>query len=147
VKFRRKMLKRHSDHSDEERRWPGYLFGGHVRSSTLALILVLLPLWWVYDTYHTPEPPATQFVPPGFVPDPNYTWAPKSLMQPTSSATVTTTPTTTPETTTTTTTASSLFPQLPCLLPPPACPQTTSSATSTPSVEPGPEPTTSAPPS
>lgn len=71
---------------DAERGWPGYLFGGHVRTSTVALILAFSAVWWVYDTYHpspktSPQVPATQVVPPGFVPDPNYTWVPRSRLQ------------------------------------------------------------------
>ena len=69
-----------------ERRWPGYMFGGRVRTSTLVLIVAFLALWWVYNDYRparavAPGPPSTQVVPPGFVPDPNYTWVPRSQVQ------------------------------------------------------------------
>jgi hypothetical protein len=151
VKFSPNILKRHRD---EERGWPDYLFGGHVRTSTLALIVAFLAVWWVYDTYrpHAEQhggPPATQVVPPGFVPDPNYTWVPRSQVQePPLTVTVTpTTTTTSPSpTTTTTTTPPPLF-QLPCLAP--FC--TTSASPTTPPPQqpqpgPGPSPTSAPPP-
>ncbi len=140
------------DHSrDTNRRWPAYMFGGRIRTSTLVLIIAFFVVWWTYDTYRPPakpsQPPA-QVVPPGFVPDPNYTWVPRSRVQqppptyytPTSTPTPTpstTEPTTTPPpTTTTTTTPPPLF-QLP-VLPPPFGPGTaTSSPTPAP---PGPSP-------
>jgi hypothetical protein len=104
--------------------WPGYLFGGHVRTSTVVLVVAFLGLWWVYDTNErsdqsssTPtQVPATQVVPPGFIPDPNYTWVPRSRLQqppPTRTSTPTTTP---PPAITTTTTPPPLFP--PVVLPP-----------------------------
>ena len=134
-----------------ERGWPGYLFGGHVRTSTVALIVAFLAVWWVYDTYRTPpqpssQVPATQVVPPGFVPDPNYTWVPRSrLQQPPPVVTPTPTPTTTPPPppattpTTTTTSPPPLF-QLPVLppLPPPFGPGPTTPTTAPPA--PGPLP-------
>ena len=66
-------------------------------------------------------------VPPGFVPDPNYTWVPRTRVdQPPATVTVTPTPTTTPTTTTpgpatttTTTPPPFVLPTLPCL--PPFC--------------------------
>lgn len=135
---------------EAQRGWPGYLFGGHVRTSTVALIVAFLAVWWVYDTYRPPpqpssQVPATQFVPPGFVPDPNYTWVPRSrLQQPPPVVTPTPTPTTTtppPSTTPTTTTTSPppLF-QLPVLppLPPPFGPGPTTPTTPPPG--PGPLP-------
>jgi hypothetical protein len=86
--------------ADSGRHWPGYLFGGRVRTSTLALVVVFLLAWWTYDTYRPPPnpPEAPQVVPPGFVPDPNYTWVPRTrLQQPpvTVTETITPTPTTT----------------------------------------------------
>jgi hypothetical protein len=137
VKLTLNVLEKRSD--DAEKSWPSYMFGGRIRTSTLLLIVVFLAVWWVYDTYRpeaAPKPPAPQVVPPGFVPDPNYTWVPRSRVQePT--ATFTPTPiTTVPPTTTvpTTTTAPPPFqlPQLPCLLPAPLCPPT-STPTPTPS--------------
>lgn len=91
--------------SREDRTWPAYLFGGRLRTSTLALIVAFVAIWWLCETYEPPaEPPpqvpATEVVPPGFVPDPAYTWAPRTnFQQPT---TTTTTTATTPATTTTT---------------------------------------------
>jgi hypothetical protein len=136
---------------DVERGWPGYLFGGHVRTSTLVLIIAFAALWWIYDGHQpsgssqTTQVPATQVVPPGYVPDPNYTWVPRSRLQQPSTVTVTKTPTSTPTSTTppTTTTTSTTPPpfQLP-VLPPPFGP---GSATTT-SPPPGPAPETPAAP-
>ncbi|ORW94401.1 hypothetical protein AWB92_11670 [Mycobacterium sp. IEC1808] len=143
---------------DKQRRRWSHLFGGRMRTSTLVLIIAFLAVWWVYDTYRpeaTPKPPAPQVVPPGFVPDPNYTWVPRSrVQQPPATVTVTPTPTTTPSTTmppplTTTTTTPPPFqlPTPPCLLPPPFCPPS-SSPTPTPTQlpQPGPGPVPSSPP-
>ncbi|MHA0286325.1 hypothetical protein ACXYX3_07690 [Mycobacterium sp. C3-094] len=80
-----------------------YLFGGKVRASTVVLLVAFIALYWVNQTY-APEPAATpqdstgQVVPPGFVPDPNYTWVPRTNVAPRE-----TTTTTSPTTTTTTT--------------------------------------------
>src|SRR6185312_10666597 len=65
---------------DADRHWPGYVFGGRVRTSTLVLIIAFFATWWTYDTYRPhPAPPAVpQVVPPGYVPDPNYTWVPRT---------------------------------------------------------------------
>ena len=125
--------------SKDERRAPSHLFGGRIRTSTLVLIVVFFALWWTYGTYgphpqpHSDTPPPSQVVPPGFVPDPDYTWVPRTRVQepPATRPTPTPTPTTTtpPPPTTTTTTAP---PGLPCLLPPPFCPPS-SSPTPTPS--------------
>ncbi|BBZ09914.1 hypothetical protein [Mycobacterium branderi] len=136
---------------DAERGWPGYLFGGHVRTSTVVLVVAFVAVWWVYDTNKhatqssTPtQVPATQVVPPGYVPDPNYTWVPRSrLQQPptrtwTPTTTTTTTTTTTPPTTTTTTTTPPPPFQLP-VLPPPFGPGTTTTSTPPPP-PPGPAP-------
>ena len=92
----------------EHRGWPNYLFGGRVRTSTFVLVVAFFATWWVYSTYQ-PEPappvPQTQVVPPGFVPDPDYTWVPRTSVRPrpTETYTRTTTPTTTTTTTTETT--------------------------------------------
>jgi hypothetical protein len=123
---------------DVDRGWPGYLLGGRVRTSTVVLILVFAALWWVYDDHQravessprTTQVPATQVVPPGFVPDPNYTWVPRTQVQepiPTVTVTPTPTPTTSP-------TPPPLFP--PIVLPPPFGPP----VTSTPSPPPNPAP-------
>jgi hypothetical protein len=141
---------------EAEKGWPSHMFGGRIRTSTLLLIVAFLAVWWVYDTYKPeppPKPPAQQIVPPGFVPDPNYTWVPRSRVQQPPRETYTPTPTTTepptPTTTvppppTTTTTPPFQLPQLPCVLPAPFCPPS-SSVTPTPPLGPVPEPTTAPP--
>jgi hypothetical protein len=160
VKFTLNILGKRN--ADEERRWPGYMFGGRMRTSTLLLVVAFLAVWWLYDTYRPHEPaqggpPATQVVPPGFVPDPNYTWVPRSrVQQPPSTDTVTPTPTTTepptppttapPVVTTTTPPPPFVLPTPPCLLPPPFCPPSTSPTTPPPQLPqpgPGPAPTSS----
>jgi hypothetical protein len=126
---------------DVERSWPGYIFGGRVRTSTVVLIVAFAAVWWVYDEHRqsmrsTPtQVPATQVVPPGFVPDPNYTWVPRSRVQePPTTVTVTQTPTTTPTATPTTTTTPPF--NLPTIvLPPPFGPPVTTT-----SPPPGPAP-------
>ena len=85
VKFTLNILEKRSD-DDADRSWPRHVFGGRVRTSTLVLDRAFLAVWWVYDTYKpgnrpTTGPPATQVVPPGFVPDPNYTWVPRTRVQ------------------------------------------------------------------
>jgi cytoskeletal protein RodZ len=133
---------------DVERGWPGYLFGGRIRTSTVVLIVAFAGLWWIYDAHQqaakssptTTQVPATQVVPPGFVPDPNYTWVPRSRLQkPPPTVTVTKTPTTTPPTTTTpmpaTTTTTPPFGLPPIVLPPPFGPPATTT-----SPAPGPAP-------
>ncbi|WP_081290139.1 hypothetical protein [Mycobacterium asiaticum] len=148
MKFELNLLQRRR--KNEEGRKPSHLFGGRVRTSTLVLIVVFVALWWTYETYGPSQEPArsntppSQVVPPGFVPDPNYTWVPRTRVQqqqPTT-PTPTPTPTTTVPPTTTTTTPSPSPP--PCLLPPPFCPAS-STPTSPPSSSPpgpGPTPTT-----
>jgi len=92
----------------EGRGWPGYLFGGRVRTSTVVLLIAFLATWWIFETYQpAPAPPeqvpASDVVPPGFIPDPAYTWAPRTDVQqrpPAPTTTLPTTPTTTPPTTT-----------------------------------------------
>jgi hypothetical protein len=148
------------DDEAKQRRPLSHLFGGRVRTSTVVLIVAFLAVWWVYDTYRPeppPKPPAPQVVPPGFVPDPNYTWVPRSRVQaPPPSVTYTPTPTSTPPppppppppvTTTTTTTPPFQLPQLPCVLPAPFCPPS-SSPTPTPpqQPQPGPGPAPTSPP-
>ena len=85
----------------EGRSWPGFLLGGRVRTSTVVLLIAFFATWWLFDTYQpAPAPPeqvpATEVVPPGFIPDPAYTWAPRTAVQ---SRPRTTAPTTTPTTT------------------------------------------------
>lgn len=76
---------------------------GRVRTSTVVLIVAFIALSWVQQEYRpkqtAPQSPDTQVVPPGFVPDPDYTWVPRTKLQTPRS----TTPTETPETTETTT--------------------------------------------
>ena len=65
-----KLISRSS--GDDTKQWPAYLLG-RVRTSTVLLIIAFFFTAWLYDTYKPapPEPaPATQTVPPGFVPDP-----------------------------------------------------------------------------
>lgn len=149
------VFRKRGKDSDAEHRWPKYMFRGRVRTSTLLLIIAFFAVWWVYETYRpepAPKPPAQQVVPPGFVPDPNYTWVPRSrLQQPTPTATpTTTTPTTSPPpppVTTTTTTRPGQLPSLPCVLPAPFCPPSTSPPTPAPQLpQPGPGPAPSSPP-
>src|SRR6478609_9199240 len=81
---------------------------GRMRVSTIVLIVAFLALFWVY---HNVEPrpteaPTTAVVPPGFVPDPNYTWVPRTNVRrpkepETTESTTTTTTTTSPTETTT----------------------------------------------
>jgi cytoskeletal protein RodZ len=77
---------------------------GHLRVSTVVLIIAFIALFWVQQTFQpepTPETPAPAVVPPGFVPDPNYTWVPRTnVRRPKEPESTTTTPTTTTETTT-----------------------------------------------
>lgn len=95
----------------EDRGWPVYLFGGRLRTSTLVLIVAFVLAWWLYQEYKPPpqpvQAPVTEVVPPGFVPDPNYTWVPRTNVQEprTTTATTPTTPTTTETTTPTETTS------------------------------------------
>lgn len=139
MKFDRGLLQRRRPKADEDRS-PSRL--SRIRTSTPVLIVVFFALWWTYGTYRPhPQPEPTrsntqpsQVVPPGFVPDPAYTWVPRTRVEQQPIRQTPTTTTTTPPTTTTTTNPG--FPQLPCLLPPPFCP-----ATTTPSPSPsGPDP-------
>ena len=80
-----------------------------MRVSTVVLIVAFIALFWVYHNFQpraaAPEAPPTAVVPPGFVPDPNYTWVPRTnVRRPKETLTTeTTTPTTTSPTETTTT--------------------------------------------
>lgn len=139
----RKRLRRAAD--DAERGWPAYLFGGRVRTSTAVLVIAFLAAWWVYadhaqstkSTNKTTQVPATQVVPPGFVPDPNYTWVPRTRVQ-APPTTTTPTPTTTTPPLTTTTTPPPPFGLPPIVLPPPFGPPTTPSAPEPPGPTPAP---------
>lgn len=135
-----------------ERGWPDYLFGGRVRTSTAVLVIAFVAFWWVYDDHQqagkatkdkTTQVPATQVVPPGYVPDPNYTWVPRTrVQQPKPTVTVTETPTPTPTPTTTTRptppppTPPPLIP--PIVLPPPFGPPTSTSSPVAPTTAPPP---------
>ncbi|MEN3223544.1 hypothetical protein [Mycolicibacterium porcinum] len=120
-----------------ERLWHSRV--GRLRTSTVVLIIVFIALSWVQQEYApkqaTPQTPDSQVVPPGFVPDPEYTWVPRTKLQTprtttpmetpeTTETTVptTTTPTETPETTETTTPGA---PTSPTTTPPPGAPRTT----------------------
>jgi hypothetical protein len=90
-----------------DRGWPGYIINGRIRTSTAALILAFIAVSWVHNEYQPPAPtPATpetaQVVPPGFMPDPAYTWVPRTNVE-TQPRTTYTTPTTTTTTETETT--------------------------------------------
>ena len=90
--------------NDDGGRRPGHILG-RMRTSTAALIVAFIALFWVYQTVQ-PEPVGsdapTQVVPPGFVPDPNYTWVPRTNVRRPKETVTTTTPTTTTPTETTT---------------------------------------------
>ncbi len=157
MKFTVSILEKRNE--DKQRRW-SHLFGGRMRTSTLVLIIAFLVVWWVYDTYRpepAPKPSAPQVVPPGFVPDPNYTWVPRSrVQQPPATVTFTPTPSTSvppsttvpPPDTTTTAPPPFVLPTPPCLLPPPFCPPSASPTPSPPQLPvpvPGPAPTSPLP--
>lgn len=69
----------------EGRSWPGHILWGRVRTSTVVLLIAFIGTWWLYETYQpAPAPdqvPATNVVPPGFIPDPAYTWVPRTEIQ------------------------------------------------------------------
>jgi hypothetical protein len=124
---------------------------GRARVSTVVLIVAFLALFWVYHNFEprpaAPEAPPTAVVPPGSVPDPNYTWVPRTnvrrLEEPVT--TTTTTPTTTSPTSPTESTPTTT------VVPGPLGPQTiTGTPTLTPTTPPapgsGPALTTPAPP-
>jgi hypothetical protein len=124
---------------------------GRMRVSTLVLIVAFLALFWVYHNFEprpaAPEAPPTAVVPPGFVPDPNYTWVPRTNVRRPEEpvTTTTTTPTTTSPTSPTESTPTTT------VIPGPLGPQTiTETPTLTPTTPPapgsGPALTTPAPP-
>ncbi|MUL63807.1 hypothetical protein BOO86_04970 [Mycobacterium sp. CBMA 234] len=89
----------------ESRTWPSYLLGGRVRTSTVSLIVAFFVAYWVHQTYAPPPPPPTPppaVVPPGFVPNPDYTWVPRTDVMTRPRSTYRPTPTETTETTETT---------------------------------------------
>ncbi|GAB3231364.1 hypothetical protein [Mycolicibacterium hippocampi] len=102
----------------DDRGWPRYMPGGRIRTSTAGLIVAFIALSWVAQVFEPPaRPPAapeSSVVPPGFVPDPNYTWVPRTNVRTREPEVTTTTPTTTTTTTTTTpTTTGTTEPPLP----------------------------------
>jgi hypothetical protein len=124
---------------------------GRARVSTVVLIVAFLALFWVYHNFEprpaAPEAPPTAVVPPGFVPDPNYTWVPRTNVRRPEEpvTTTTTTPTTTSPTSPTESTPTTT------VIPGPLGPQTiTETPTLTPTTPPapgsGPALTTPAPP-
>jgi hypothetical protein len=91
----------------EGKTWPGYVFGGRLRTSTLVLVIAFSGFGWMFHNWEpsTSVPqqvPASEVVPPGFIPDPAYTWAPRTDVQPRNPVTTTTTTPTTPTSPTTT---------------------------------------------
>lgn len=100
----------------EDRGWPRYLPGGRIRTSTAGLLIAFIALFWLYQVYDPPArapAPASAVVPPGFVPDPDYTWVPRTQVQEPTQRTTTTAPTTTAPTTTTPTTTTTPPPTSP----------------------------------
>ena len=81
--------------------WLKTKLGGRFRVSTVVLIVAFIALFWVQQTFQpepAPEAPVPAVVPPGFVPDPNYTWVPRTQVRRPKEpdyTTTTTTPTTT----------------------------------------------------
>lgn len=89
-----------------DRSWPTYILG-RVRTSTVGLIVAFFVAYWLHQTYAPPPPPPPQqpaVVPPGFVPNPEYTWVPRTDVNTRPKTTYRPTPTETTETPTTTTT-------------------------------------------
>ena len=132
---------------------------GRMRVSTIVLIVAFLALFWVYHNFEPPpaptEAPTTAVVPPGFVPDPNYTWVPRTnVRRPKEPETTTTTTTTSPTETTTTSPGETTSPTSPTestptttVVPGPLGPQTpTRTPTTPPAAGSGPALTTPAPP-
>jgi hypothetical protein len=133
---------------------------GRMRVSTVVLIVAFVALFWVYHNFEprpaAPEAPPTAVVPPGFVPDPNYTWVPRTnVRRPKETLTTeTTTPTTTsPTETTTTSPGETTSPTSPTASTPTTTssgettsPTPTQTPTTTPAAGSGPAQTTPAPP-
>jgi hypothetical protein len=118
---------------------------GRMRVSTIVLIVAFLALFWVYHNFEprqaATEAPPTAVVPPGFVPDPNYTWVPRTNVRPKEPETTTTTTTTTTSPTETTTTSPTETTPSTTIAPGPLGPTTytlTPTATPTTTVVPGP---------
>ena len=130
---------------------------GRMRVSTIVLIVAFLALFWVYHNFEPrpapSEAPTTAVVPPGVVPDPNYTWVPRTnVRRPPESETTTTTTTSPTETTTSPGETTSPTSPTTTVVPGPLGPQTvTQSPTLTPTTPSAPgsglAPTTPAAPS
>jgi hypothetical protein len=133
---------------------------GKMRVSTAVLLVAFIALFWVYHNVEpTPaatEAPAPAVVPPGFVPDPNYTWVPRTNVRRAKEPETTTTTTTTSPTDTTTTSPTSPTETTPTttvvdpdgfgpLQPTTQTVVTPTPVTTTPTL-PGPTPTTTTPP-
>jgi len=128
-----------------------------MRVSTIVLIVAFFALFWVYHNFEpkpaSSEAPTTAVVPPGFVPDPNYTWVPRTnVRRPPESETTTTTTTSPTETTTSPEETTSPTSPTTTVVPGPLGPQTvTQSPTLTPTTPSAPgsglAPTTPAAPS
>ena len=90
---------------------------GRMRVSTVVLLVAFIALFWVYHNFEprpaAPETPPTAVVPPGFVPDPNYTWVPRTNVRRPEEPEITTTTTTTTSPTETTETTSPTSPTEP----------------------------------
>ena len=117
---------------------------GRMRVSTIVLIVAFIALFWVYHNFEphpaATEAPPTAVVPPGFVPDPNYTWVPRTNVRRPKETDVTTTTTTTTPTETTTTSPTDTTPTT-TIVPGPLGPTTytlTPTPTPTTTVVPGP---------
>jgi hypothetical protein len=130
---------------------------GRARVSTIVLIVAFVALFWVYHNFEprpaATETPPTAVVPPGFVPDPNYTWVPRTnVRRPKEPETTTATTTTSPTETTTspgeTTSPTSPTESTPTTTSPgeTTSPTPTLSPTTTPAPGSGPALTTPAPP-
>ena len=128
---------------------------GRMRVSTLVLIVAFIALFWVYHNFEprsaSTEAPTTAVVPPGFVPDPNYTWVPRTNVRAPKEPVTTTTTTTSPTETTTTSPGETTSTPTTTVVPGPLGPQTvTETPTLTPTTPPaaglGPALTTQAPP-
>ena len=132
---------------------------GRMRVSTIVLIVVFVALFWINQTVEPDRPPTPTpaVVPPGFVPDPNYTWVPRTnVRRPKEPEYTTTTPPTTTTTSPTTTTPTSPTTETPTTSTavvdpdgPGPLPPTTQTLTPTTTAPPGsptaPTPTTTAP--
>jgi hypothetical protein len=84
--------------------WFTTKLGGRFRVSTLVLIAAFVALFWVQQSVQpqpAPEAPVPAVVPPGFVPDPNYTWVPRTQVRRPKAPEDTTTSPTSPSPTTT----------------------------------------------